>query len=138
MKLQVLSQYDAEFFSCVGQPSKYYDCENKPVQYRLLPYSEHNRYTIPCLIKPGNLREKYTIVWRQVSSDTDDSRLIDLSTVNTTNFDLYLQAKNIPPGNKHVECRVVIQHDSTNERSYCGPKIAVASMLMIIMVQKHS
>ena len=120
--------FDVFMFSCLGQPTKYHDCENKPLQYQLLPYSERNLYTIPCLIKPGNLREKYTIVWTQVSSDTSNSSPVDLSTVNMTNFDLYLEAKSLPPGDKHVECRVDIQHDSTNERSYCGPKIAVAGM----------
>ena len=104
------------------------------MQYRLLPYSEHNLYTIPCLIKPGNLREKYTVVWTQVSSQTGDRRHIDLSKVNMTNFDLYLEAKNLPPGDEHVECQVDIKHDPTNERSYCGPKIAVAGMYITIIL----
>ena len=131
MKLEILSQYDADYvfiFSCLGQPTKYYDCENKPVQYRLLPYSECNLYTIPCLIKPGNLREKYTVVWTQVSSHTSNSRriAIDLSKVNMTNFDLYLEAKNLPPEVERMECRVDIKHNLTNEGHYCGPKIAIA------------
>ena len=114
---------------------KYHDCENKPVQYQLLPYSEHNLYTIPCLIKPGNLREKYTVVWTQVSRHTgSDSSLIDLSKVNMTNFDLYLEAKNLPPGDEYVECRVDIKHDATDERHYCGPKIAVAGMYITIIL----
>ena len=54
--------------------------------------------------------------------------------MNTSNFDLYLEAKNLPPGDEHVECRVVIQHDSTNERSYCGPKIAAAGMYITILL----
>ena len=104
------------------------------MQYQLLPYSEHNLYTIPCLIKPGNLREKYTVVWTQVSSHTRDSSRIDLSKVNKTNFDLYLGAKNLPPGDEHVEWQVDIKHDLNNEGHYCGPKIAVAGMYITIIL----
>ena len=61
--------------------------------------------------------------------------ITDLSTVNTTNFDLYLEADKLPPSGMAVACRVTIEHDSTKEKSYCGPRIAVAGMYITITVQ---
>ena len=104
---------------------------NKLVEYRLLPYG---RYTIPCLIKPGNLKEKYTIVWAQVSSGTLGPIKV-LSTVNMTNFDLYQKEDTLPPSGMAVGCRVTIQHDSTKQGQYCGPRIAVAGTYISITVQ---
>ena len=58
---------------------------------------------------------------------------IDLSKVNKTNFYLYLGAKNLPPGDGHVEWQVDIKHDLANEGHYCGPKIAIAGMYITII-----
>ena len=74
------------------------------------------------------------IQWTEVSSGAP-GEITHLSTVNSTNFDLYLEADNLPPSGMAVACRVDIEHDSTNQKSYCGPRIAVAGMYITITVQ---
>lgn len=111
----------------LGQPTNYFDCDEKPVRYQLMDYSERDHYTIPCLIKPGKLRDKYTITWTKVLRDNDAGFFI-LSSVNKTTFDLYLGANNLPPRRKSVTCKVDIEHDSSNDEEYCGPKLSLAGM----------
>lgn len=74
------------------------------------------------------------IAWFQVSSGTL-GQITLLSTVNRTNFDLYLKEDKLPPNGMAVACRVTIQHNSTEQGQYCGPRIAIAGMYIPVTVQ---
>lgn len=99
------------------------------VQYQLLPYSEGDTYTIPCTIKPGSLRNKYSIEWFQTSR----TGFIQLptSSINLMNFDLHLSSSELLP-DRDLYCRVNIQHDSRiwNQRRYCGQKLRRAGTFL--------
>lgn len=79
------------------------------------------------------MTELYIITWTQISGGAaGDGGITALSTVNMTNFDLYLNAEKVSSSDVFVACRVNIQHDPTTKGSYCGPKIAVAGMCISV------
>ena len=110
------------FFLSSGEPPEQYDCNNhdaNPIQYQLLQYSEQDQYKIPCTIKPGRLRDRYSILWFSRGPGVFES----LMTVNTSSFDLHTNSITLPHNERWLVCRVDIRHNGDDTRQYCGQRM---------------
>ena len=108
-----------------GEPLEHYDCNNDDttrIQYQLLQYSEQDQYTIPCTIKPGRLRDRYSISWFSRGTGIFES----LTTVDTSSFDLRTNSTMLLHDERWLACRVDIRHDGDNTRQYCGRRMRAA------------
>ena len=119
--------FHACFLPSSGEPPEHYDCSNNdanPIQYQLLQYSELDQYSIPCTVKPGILRDRYSIAWFSIESGNFGS----LTTVDMSNFDVRINSTSLPHYENWLSCRVDIDHDgdNINVRQYCGRRMRAA------------
>ena len=123
--------FHACFLPSSGEPPEHYDCSNNnanPIQYQLLQYSELDQYSIPCTVKPGKLRDRYSIAWFSIQSGNFGS----LTTVDMSNFDVRINSTSLPRYENWLSCRVDIDHAGGNVRQYCGRRMRAAGNTLCV------
>jgi hypothetical protein len=122
------------FLPSAGEPPELYACTNNdanPIQYQLLQYSELDQYSIPCTVKPGKLRDRYSIAWFSIESG-------NFGCLTTANFDVRINSTSLLRYENWLSCRVDIDHAGGNVRQYCGRRMRAAVGAKIITCPSHT